>query len=88
MKLEYDKEADAIYIHLTDVPYSYGKSLDNERHIDYGENGEVRGIELLCVSMGIKTDGLPHNSIKRLLIDKGFQVIEIQFNRTYHLCNI
>ena len=35
MRLEYDKEADAIYIKLSDMPYAYGKDLDDLRRIDY-----------------------------------------------------
>ena len=34
--IRYDQKADAIYILFNDIPYSYGKSLDDERHIDYG----------------------------------------------------
>lgn len=67
--IRYDRKSDAIYILFNDIPYSYGKSLDDERHIDYGENGEIRGIELLCVSDGVTLDDLPHQAeIDRILV--------------------
>ena len=68
MKLKHDKSADAIYIKLSDMPYAYGKDLDDLRRIDYDANGEPRGVELLCVSGGVITDDLPHRAeIEQLL---------------------
>ena len=68
MRLEHDKEADAIYIYLSDAPYAYGEDLDTERRIDYDSDGNQMGIELLCVSEGVITNDLPHRGeIERLL---------------------
>lgn len=68
MRIEYDKEADAIYVYLSDAPYSHGKNIDNERRIDYAANGAPIGVELLCVSTGVITNDLPNRSeIERLL---------------------
>lgn len=75
IKARHDKKADAIYIHLTDEPYSYGEDLDDERRVDYDGNGNPRGIELLCVSTGVITDNLPNRSeIEKLLSDRGIKV--------------
>ena len=61
MRYEYDPEADALYIYLPPEgrPYSYGRDLDRERRIDYATDGAPVGIELLCVSHGVKLDDLP-----------------------------
>ncbi len=76
MKLEYDKEADAIYIYLGDQPYKYGKDLDKERRIDYTSDGTPIGVELLCVSMGVITDDLPNRvEIERALSDRGINKV-------------
>ncbi len=61
-KIEYDKEADAIYILLSDAKYSYGANLDHERRIDFAEDGTPVGIELLCVSEGVNLDDLPEQA--------------------------
>ena len=42
-RIEYDREADAVYIYLRDVPYAYGKDLDDLRRIDYDANDNPRG---------------------------------------------
>jgi len=75
MKYTYDREADAIYIYLSDAPYAYGKDLDEERRIDYDAKGNPRGIELLCASTGVITDGLPFRSeVERILGDNHIKV--------------
>ena len=75
MRMKYDREADAIYILFSDKPYAYGKDLDNERRVDYDIDGNVRGIELLCVSSGVITDDLPNRAeVERFLYDRGIKV--------------
>ena len=75
MKLKYDKVADAIYIKLSNMPYAYGKDLDDLRRIDYDADDNPRGVELLCVSMGVITNDLPNRAeIERALDDRGIKV--------------
>ena len=51
------------------------EALDNERRLDYEIDGNVRGIELLCVSTGVITDDLPNRAeVERFLGDKGIKV--------------
>ena len=59
MKLKHDKVADAIYVKLSNMPYAYGKDLDDLRRIDYDAESNPRGLELLCVSKGVNLEGLP-----------------------------
>ncbi len=75
MKFKYDRVADAVYIKLSDMPYAYGKDLDDLRRIDYDISGKPRGVELLRVSMGVNTDDLPNKAeIERALGDRGIKV--------------
>ncbi len=75
MEIKHDKAADAIYISLNDAPYAYGKNLDNERRIDFNENGTPIGVELLCVSTGVITNDLPNRAeIDLALEDRGIKV--------------
>jgi len=60
IKYTYDKEADAIYITLSDEPYSYTKVLDDSRNINYAEDNTPIGIELLYVSSGVNIVNLPN----------------------------
>ena len=59
MRLDYDREANAVYIHLADKPYAYGRDLDNERRVDYAVDGTPIGIELTCVRSGVNVEALP-----------------------------
>jgi len=78
MRAEYDKKADAIYIYLNDTPYAYGEDLDHERRIDFAEDGTPIGVELLCVSAGVITDGLPYRrEIEKLLGEYNIKPTEV-----------
>ena len=76
MELKYDRIADAIYIKLSNMPYAYGKDLDDLRRIDFDADGNPRGIELLCVSGGVDVIDLPNSEeIARMLEDKRIKVL-------------
>lgn len=49
MKITYDKEADAMYVELTDKKFSKCKEIDKDTILDLDEDGNVIGIELLFV---------------------------------------
>ncbi len=59
LKLTHDPEADAVYVYLEDKPYARGVDLDDERRVDYAEDGTPIGVELTCVSVGVDLRGLP-----------------------------
>lgn len=50
MKITYDKDADAMYVQLTDKKFSRCKEIDRNTILDLDEEGNVIGIELLFVS--------------------------------------
>lgn len=68
VRLEYDRDADAIYVSLRDLPYAYGEDLDHRRRIDYGTDGLPIGIELLGVSRGVNVDDLPEQDAVACLL--------------------
>ena len=75
-KIMYDKEADSIYIELSDKPYAYSKELDPMRHIDYAPDDTPIAIELLRVSDGVNVDDLPNGElIAQLLGDRHIKVV-------------
>jgi uncharacterized protein YuzE len=71
MRLEYDPEADAVYIYLReDMPFALTHTLDDARNIDYGRDEKPIGVELLGVSHGIDLTDLPQRAdLPRLLAD-------------------
>jgi uncharacterized protein YuzE len=76
MRLDYDREANAIYVYLRDLPYAYNKVLDERRNIDYAEDRHPIGIELLNVSRGVDVRDLPEQAvIERLLGEHHIKVL-------------
>ncbi len=53
MKVTYDKEADAMYIKLTDEKFSKAKIVDPKTILNLDKDGNVIGVELLSVSKRI-----------------------------------
>ena len=70
MRVEYDKEADAIYIYLDDRPVAHTEKLDDLRYIDYAHDNTPVGIELICVSDGVITNDLPQRATIEALLEK------------------
>jgi uncharacterized protein YuzE len=76
-RLEYDPEADALYIYLRDFDkVAYTKSwIDISRNIDYDANGEPLGVEFWNVHRGLDLDGVPErDTVLRLLEKHHFKV--------------
>lgn len=59
----YDPEADAVYIRLSRKSWAYTEGVDDQRHVDYAEDGTPIGIELLYVSDGVLEEGLPYQDL-------------------------
>ena len=79
MKLKHDKIADAIYIKLSNMPYAYGKDLDDLRRIDYASYNTPVGVELLCVSKGVNLYGLPRkDEIAEILEHNGISTYKME----------
>ena len=63
MQLEYDTEADAIYVRFRDPQGRVRSHRIDDRHIvDYDERDEVVGVELLAMSHGVDLEGIPEAS--------------------------
>ena len=62
----YDKEADAVYVYLTDADVArtrpVGNRRDDWRMVDYASDGTVVGVEFLGVSGGIDLAAVPERS--------------------------
>ena len=64
-----------MYIGLNDKSFAVTKNLDDQRYVNYAEDGTPIGIEILYPSLGVNVDGLPSEaSVGRLLEEHGFRV--------------
>ena len=76
MQVEYDRDADAVYIRLRDLPFAFSVDLDHVRHIDYAVDRQPVGVELLNVSRGVNVADLPSSAeLERALVEAGIRVV-------------
>ena len=58
MKIEYDNQADALYISFQEGAHSESKEVEKGVIVDYNENGEILGIEIIRASKLLNGKGL------------------------------
>jgi len=56
MKIEYDKDADALYIEFSKGEFAKNKKIDNDTIIDLDDNDNILGIEIINVSKRLSKD--------------------------------
>ena len=66
MKIEYDKEADALYVILRDVPATDSKDLDEGITIDVNDDGQIVGFEILDASEKLGIEALTKNIVSNI----------------------
>jgi len=69
MKITFDKEADAMYIGISDETFAKNKKIDDETIIDLDKNGKIIGIEpqLLNISKRMAKDFLSDIRVQNLV---------------------
>jgi uncharacterized protein YuzE len=70
MRIEYDKEADALCIVLRDVPASDSKDLEDGVTIDLDDKGHIVGLEVLDASERLGLEALLNISIENMPLEK------------------
>ena len=67
MKITFDKEADAMYIEVSDEEFVANKKIDAETILDLDKKGKIIGIELLNVSKRMTKDFLSDIRVQNLV---------------------
>ena len=67
MRVEYDRQADAIYIHLTDAEVATTREVEDHLIVDLDGAGKMVGIELLFVSDYLSPDDIASFTVTNLL---------------------
>lgn len=67
MKIEYDKEADALYIHLREVPVDDNIDIEDGVTVDIDAQGHIVGIEILDASVRLSPEELSRISLENLI---------------------
>ncbi len=67
MKIEFDKEADAMYIYLSEGEFNSNKVIDKDTILDLDKSGSVLGIELLNVTKRLGKKFLSSIQVENLI---------------------
>ena len=67
MEINYDKEADAVYIEFQKGEFAKNMKIDDFTIIDLDKKGNILGIEILEVSKRIPIESLSEINVKNLL---------------------
>lgn len=70
MTIEYDKEADALYIVLRNIPASDSKDLEESVTIDLDDKGHIIGLEILDATERLGLESLINISIENMPLEK------------------
>jgi uncharacterized protein YuzE len=70
LKIEYDKEADALYIQLRDALVEDNIDIEEGITVDLDENRHIVGIEILDASKKLSLRDLVNITIENLPVDK------------------
>lgn len=69
MKIEYSKEADAIYVYFTEAYVAKSKEIEDGVVVDFDDKAQLIGIEVLDVSQRFSLSDLVNVNIENLPID-------------------
>lgn len=67
MEISYDREADAMYIEFRKGSFAKNKKIDDFTIVDFDEQGNILGIELLEVSKRLPPESLSEVHVRNLL---------------------
>jgi uncharacterized protein YuzE len=69
MKIEYSKEADAIYVYFKEEFVAKSKEIEDGVVIDFDEKGQLIGIEVLDVSQRFSLSDIVNINIENLPLE-------------------
>ncbi|MCF6159164.1 MAG: DUF2283 domain-containing protein [wastewater metagenome] len=69
MKIEYSKEADAIYVYFIEEFVAKSREIEDGVVIDFDEKGQLIGIEVLDVSQRFNLSDIVNVSIENLPVE-------------------
>ncbi len=69
MKIEYSKEADAIYVYFKEEFVAKSKEIEDGVVIDFDEKGQLIGIEVLDVCQRFNLSDIVNVSIENLPVE-------------------
>ena len=72
MKIEYDKEVNAVYIYLQQKEVAKTIELSETVNVDLDEEGKLIGVEVLDATQRYPLSDIFNISTEKLIFDEGF----------------
>ena len=69
MKIEYSKEADALYVYFKEEYVAKSKEIEDGVVIDFDKNGQLIGIEVLDVTQRFSLSDIVNVNIENLPVE-------------------
>ena len=69
MRIHYSQEADALYIRLKETDIKNSDEVTNDVIMDYGEDGNVVGIEILSASQKADVHQLIIQAFEKVMVE-------------------
>lgn len=70
MKIEYDREVDALYIRIQEKKVSYTKELEEGINIDFDEESKLIGLEIIGASERYSLQDIFNLTTENLILEK------------------
>jgi len=70
MKIEYDKEVDALYIRIQEKKVSHTKEIEEGINLDIDEDGKVIGLEIIGAAERYKLEDIFNLSTENLILEE------------------
>lgn len=71
MKINYDKDADALYIELSNAEFDTNKKINESTILDLDKDNSIIGIEILDASKRISKESLSQIEVKNIIAKQG-----------------
>ena len=69
MKIEYSKTADALYVYFREIEVARSEDVQDGVVVDFDDDGQIVGIEILDVSSKLSLTDLSNVSIENLPVE-------------------
>jgi uncharacterized protein YuzE len=70
LKIEYDREADALYIQIREAEVNDNIDIEEGVTVDLDENGHIVGVEILDASKKLSLKDIVNITIENLPVEK------------------
>ncbi len=70
MKIEYDKEVDALYIRIQEKKVAHTREIEEGINLDIDEKGKLIGIEIIGAAERYKPEDIFNFSTENLILEK------------------